>query len=122
VGTEEGSIHKCSKAYGSDYLATYSGHSMPVYAVKWNSMHPGLFLSCSADWSVKVGVPFGMAVSVARQHESAWSLSVWCKQYRHADAAYQWQLWLVHAVHEPPCAHGHVMQACMLWKGAQPCC
>jgi hypothetical protein len=27
---------------------------MPVYAVKWNSMHPGLFLSCSADWSVKV--------------------------------------------------------------------
>ncbi|KAF6261307.1 WD40-repeat-containing domain protein [Scenedesmus sp. NREL 46B-D3] len=54
VGTEEGSIHKCSKAYGSDYLATYSGHGMPVYAVKWNAMHPGLFLSCSADWSVKV--------------------------------------------------------------------
>jgi dynein intermediate chain 1 len=56
VGTEEGSIHKCSKAYGSDYLATYSGHGMPVYAVKWNSMHPGLFLSCSADWSVKVSM------------------------------------------------------------------
>lgn len=55
MGTEEGSIHKCSKAYGSDYLATYSGHGMPVYAVKWNTMHPGLFLSCSADWSVKVG-------------------------------------------------------------------
>ncbi|WIA12351.1 hypothetical protein OEZ85_012402 [Tetradesmus obliquus] len=54
VGTEEGSIHKCSKAYGSDYLATYSGHGMPVYAVKWNTMHSGLFLSCSADWIVKV--------------------------------------------------------------------
>lgn len=54
VGTEEGSIHTCSKAYGSDYLGTYTGHGMPVYAVKWNSIHPGTFLSCSADWSVKV--------------------------------------------------------------------
>lgn len=54
VGSEEGAIHRCSKAYGADYLSSYGGHSLPVYAVRWNSMHPGLFLSCSADWSVKV--------------------------------------------------------------------
>ena len=25
VGTEEGRIHKCSKAYNSEYLQTYAG-------------------------------------------------------------------------------------------------
>jgi hypothetical protein len=29
------------------------GHHMAVYAVKWNPFHPRLFLSCSADWTVK---------------------------------------------------------------------
>lgn len=54
VGSESGSVHQCSTAYGSDYLASFNGHCMPVYAVKWNGMHPDLFLSCSADWSIKV--------------------------------------------------------------------
>ena len=26
VGTEEGKIHKCSKAYNSQYLDSYNGH------------------------------------------------------------------------------------------------
>jgi dynein intermediate chain 1 len=54
VGSESGSVYQCSKAYGSDYLACFSDHCMPVYAVKWNGMHPDIFLSCSADWSIKV--------------------------------------------------------------------
>jgi len=54
VGTEEGKIHKCSKAYNSQYLETYEGHHMSVYGVKWNSFHPRVFLSCSADWTVKL--------------------------------------------------------------------
>jgi len=54
VGSESGMVHQCSKAYGSDYLASFGGHCMPVYAVKWNCMHPDMFLSCSADWSIKV--------------------------------------------------------------------
>jgi dynein intermediate chain 1 len=54
VGTESGCVHQCSKAYGSDYLASFAGHQLPVYAVKWNSMHPGMFASCSADWTVQV--------------------------------------------------------------------
>jgi dynein intermediate chain 1 len=54
VGTEEGTVHRCSKAYGSDYLSTYAGHSMPVYSVRWNGLHPRMFLSASADWSVKL--------------------------------------------------------------------
>eukprot|EP00164_Ancoracysta_twista_P000985 GFYU01001289.1.p1 GENE.GFYU01001289.1~~GFYU01001289.1.p1 ORF type:complete len:672 (+),score=254.71 GFYU01001289.1:267-2282(+) len=54
VGTEEGRIHKCSKAYNSQYLETYEGHHMAVYGVRWNTFHPNVFLSASADWTVKL--------------------------------------------------------------------
>jgi dynein intermediate chain 1, axonemal len=54
VGTEEGKLHKCSKAYSGQYLETYSGHHMAVYAVRWNPFHERCFLSCSADWTVKL--------------------------------------------------------------------
>ncbi|DBB04306.1 TPA: Dynein, 78 kDa intermediate chain, flagellar outer arm [Trebouxia sp. C0004] len=54
VGTEEGHIHKCSQAYNSEYLQTYQGHDMTVYAVKWNNIHTRIFLSASADWTLKL--------------------------------------------------------------------
>lgn len=54
VGTEEGLIHKCSKAYNSQYLETYRGHTMPCYAVKWNAVHPHVFCSAGADWNVRI--------------------------------------------------------------------
>ncbi len=56
IGTEEGNIHKCSKAYSGQYLETYEGHNMPVYALRWNPFHEGVFVSCSSDWTVKVCV------------------------------------------------------------------
>lgn len=54
VGTEEGKIHLCSKAYSGEYLETYEGHFLAVYAVKWNKYHERVFLSCSADWKIKM--------------------------------------------------------------------
>ncbi|XP_063067026.1 dynein, axonemal, intermediate chain 1, paralog 2 [Engraulis encrasicolus] len=54
VGTEEGKIHKCSKAYSSQFLQTYDAHNMAVDAVKWNHFHPKVFISCSSDWTVKI--------------------------------------------------------------------
>mmetsp|Transcript_22655 Transcript_22655/g.49498 ORF Transcript_22655/g.49498 Transcript_22655/m.49498 type:complete len:654 (+) Transcript_22655:195-2156(+) len=54
VGTEEGKIHKCSKAYNADYLETYEGHSMAVYTVRWSHFNESVFLSCSADWTIKM--------------------------------------------------------------------
>lgn len=54
VGTEEGSVHKCSKAYSGQYLETFNGHHLGVYSVKWNSYHPDIFITASADWSVKI--------------------------------------------------------------------
>ena len=54
VGTEEGKIHLCSKAYSGQYLESYEGHFLAVYAVKWNKYHPRVFISCSADWTIKM--------------------------------------------------------------------
>jgi dynein intermediate chain 1 len=69
VGTEEGVIRRCSKAYSSKFLGSYTvrwcfkwirgnnmgqAHKMSVYAVVWNPMHPRVFASCSTDWSVKI--------------------------------------------------------------------
>jgi len=54
VGTEEGRIHKCSKAFSGQYLETYEGHSMAVYTVRWNPYHLKIFISASADWTVKM--------------------------------------------------------------------
>lgn len=53
VGTEEGNVHRCSKAYNGS-LHMYCGHSMTVYAVRWNHIHHRMFLSASADWSVRL--------------------------------------------------------------------
>jgi dynein intermediate chain 1 len=54
VGTEQGAVHRCSTAFTSNYLQTFDGHSMAVYSIAWNRFHPRVFLSCSADWTVKV--------------------------------------------------------------------
>eukprot|EP00392_Amoebophrya_sp_AT5.2_P017439 g17794.t1 len=54
IGTEEGRIHKCSKSYSGQYLDTYEGHGMAVYAVRWNHFHANIFISSSADWTVKM--------------------------------------------------------------------
>ncbi|KAJ3037519.1 cytoplasmic dynein with WD40 domain [Rhizophlyctis rosea] len=54
VGTEEGRIHKCSKEYNSLYLLSFEGHQMSVYTVRYNAFLPSVFLSASADWTVKL--------------------------------------------------------------------
>ncbi|XP_075043279.1 dynein axonemal intermediate chain 1 [Mixophyes fleayi] len=54
VGTEEGKIHKCSKAYSSQFLDTFHAHNMAVDGVRWNPFHPKVFISCSSDWTVKI--------------------------------------------------------------------
>ncbi|XP_068109164.1 dynein axonemal intermediate chain 1 isoform X2 [Hyperolius riggenbachi] len=54
VGTEEGKIHKCSKAYSSQFLDTFDAHNMAVDSVRWNPFHPKVFITCSSDWTVKI--------------------------------------------------------------------
>ena len=54
VGTDAGDIARCSRAYASEYVAVHRGHAMPVYAARWNRLHPSVFLSASADWTLRV--------------------------------------------------------------------
>ncbi|KAJ3102385.1 WD repeat-containing protein 78 [Phlyctochytrium planicorne] len=54
VGTEDGYIHRCSCSYNEQYLATQFGHTGAVYKVKWSPFLPGYYLSCSADWTVRL--------------------------------------------------------------------
>ena len=54
AGTEDGHIYKCSTSYSEQYLETYSGHMGPVYRVQWSPFQSNLFISSSADWSVKL--------------------------------------------------------------------
>jgi|Transcript_50312 WD40 repeat protein len=54
VGTEDGLVHRCSTSYNEQYLATYEGHSGPVYRVRCNPFLSHAFLTCSADWSMKL--------------------------------------------------------------------
>ncbi|KAJ9439148.1 Dynein intermediate chain 2, partial [Diplonema papillatum] len=54
VGTEEGRIRRCSTAYNSHDAESFEGHYMSVYSVQWNRYHESVFLSASADWTVKL--------------------------------------------------------------------
>ena len=47
-------MHKCSVSYNEQYLETYMGHSGPVYKVAWSPFVSSAFLSCSADWTIRV--------------------------------------------------------------------
>lgn len=54
AGTEDGLVHMCSVSYNEQTLGTYVGHTGPVYKVRCSPFHPDAFLSCSADWTVKL--------------------------------------------------------------------
>mmetsp|Transcript_123302 Transcript_123302/g.299544 ORF Transcript_123302/g.299544 Transcript_123302/m.299544 type:complete len:895 (-) Transcript_123302:131-2815(-) len=54
VGTEDGLVHRCSTSYNEQYLDTYYGHSGPVYRVRCSPFMSHAFLTCSADWTVKL--------------------------------------------------------------------
>ena len=53
-GTDEGLIHRCSTIYNEKYLESYRGHTGPVYKVHWSPFVENVFLSASADWTVRI--------------------------------------------------------------------
>ena len=54
VGTEEGNIHCCSRAYTGEYQFTFDGHSLAVYRVRFSPFKSDIFISASEDWTIKV--------------------------------------------------------------------
>ena len=47
-------MHLCSTGYAEQYAASFMGHLGPVYAVAWSPFRPGLFLTASADWTLRL--------------------------------------------------------------------
>ena len=54
AGTGDGLIHKCSCSYNEQYLKNFTGHNGPVYQLRCHPMHAPVFLTCSADWTIKL--------------------------------------------------------------------
>ncbi len=54
LGTEDGLVHQCSVSYNEQVLETYYGHTAPVYQLRCSPFLADAFISCSADWTVKV--------------------------------------------------------------------
>ena len=54
VGTDDGVVYKCTTEYSSLFLKTYEAHTMPVYSICWNPFVPSIFLTCAADWLIKI--------------------------------------------------------------------
>lgn len=68
VGTEDGLVHRCSTSYNEQYLSTYMGHSGPVYKVRCNPFVSHAFLTCSADWSMKLWTTKAISGHQANSH------------------------------------------------------
>mmetsp|Transcript_8073 Transcript_8073/g.29568 ORF Transcript_8073/g.29568 Transcript_8073/m.29568 type:complete len:590 (+) Transcript_8073:583-2352(+) len=54
VGTEDGMLYKCSCSHSEQYLQSYYGHSGPVHQVRWSPFASNIFISASADWTIKL--------------------------------------------------------------------
>lgn len=54
IGTEDGTVHKCSCSYNEQFIADFFGHTGPVYSLSWSPMAAGIFLTCSADWTMRI--------------------------------------------------------------------
>ncbi|XP_031620811.1 dynein intermediate chain 2, ciliary [Contarinia nasturtii] len=54
AGSEEGDIFKCSTEFSSRYLMCYNAHYLPVYNIDYNKFNSNIFVSCAADWRVKI--------------------------------------------------------------------
>ncbi|KAG1657267.1 hypothetical protein FOA52_010838, partial [Chlamydomonas sp. UWO 241] len=54
AATEDGWIHRCSTSYAEQYLESYQGHMGPVYNVQWSPFRPDMFISASADWTLRL--------------------------------------------------------------------
>ncbi|KAG5492986.1 hypothetical protein JKF63_01567 [Porcisia hertigi] len=54
IGTQEGDLLLCTVNHNGQCVERYEGHSMAVYTTRWSPFHPNIFLTCSADWTVKL--------------------------------------------------------------------
>lgn len=47
-------VYMATTAYSSQYLQTYPAHSTPVYNIQWNPYVHSIFVTCAAEFVVKI--------------------------------------------------------------------
>ena len=47
-------IHLYTTEFSTKVLRTFEAHSTPIYSLQWNSFLPTIFLSCAAEWTIKI--------------------------------------------------------------------
>eukprot|EP00397_Hematodinium_sp_SG-2012_P015618 GEMP01015910.1.p1 GENE.GEMP01015910.1~~GEMP01015910.1.p1 ORF type:complete len:689 (+),score=130.35 GEMP01015910.1:117-2183(+) len=69
AATEDGLVHRCSTSYYEQYLDTYYGHSGPVYKIRHSPFWSQAFLTCSADWTVRLWTVKGDTCHTCQAHD-----------------------------------------------------
>jgi len=56
IGTQEGEALRYCLDIGAEHGCSdiYSGHCSSIYTTQWNPFHPSMFLTASADWTVRI--------------------------------------------------------------------
>lgn len=54
VGTQEGNLMLCTMTHNGQCVERYEGHCMAIYTTRWSPFHPDIFITCSADWTVRL--------------------------------------------------------------------
>jgi len=54
AGSEDGSLFMCSRSYTEQHVSQIKGHAGPVTKIKFSPMDKNIFLTCSADSSIKL--------------------------------------------------------------------
>lgn len=54
VGSNEGCIYKCSTNYLYQHIESFLAHDGPVYSMLFSPFCPKIFLTCGADWCVRI--------------------------------------------------------------------
>ncbi|XP_076042145.1 dynein axonemal intermediate chain 1-like [Oratosquilla oratoria] len=64
VGTDKGTIYQGAVTSTTTAFFHYVGHTAPVRALAWNHHHAKVFISCAADWTVKVWLQYHRAALI----------------------------------------------------------
>ncbi|XP_052125781.1 dynein axonemal intermediate chain 4-like [Frankliniella occidentalis] len=54
VGTEDGCVHECSTNYLHQHKSVFVAHAGPVYRLSFSPFCEKIFLTCGADWTVRI--------------------------------------------------------------------
>ncbi len=92
AGTEDGWIHRCSTSYSEQYLESYEGHMGPIYALRWSPFRPNMWVSASADWTLRLwqeGRASALLNFQSGSHEVSRDEGRWWREAREAVTATQ---------------------------------